>query len=170
SSNPAKIADRPAKRCVRRVTAAITVAFRRAGARALLWQPGIADAVARQHSRECAPSPRATRCASCAVTRVCVPPKRQDTRTVRACWLPIAVAGCTAQTSQPVMSNHAPGWEQHCAPLLESSVHADASGVDRLVARVDDDLRGCWKLAVRIVDAGRPVAPPPSCRALRASE
>jgi hypothetical protein len=90
---------------------------------------------------------------------------------VRACWLVIAVAGCNAQTAQPVvMSNHAPAWRQHCAPLLEGSVHADASGVDRLVARVDDDLRGCWKLAVRIVDAGGPVAPPPSCRALRVSE
>jgi hypothetical protein len=49
-------------------------------------------------------------------------------------------------------------------------VHADASGIDRLIARPDDDLRRCWKLAVRIVDAGRPVAPPPSCRALRVSE
>jgi hypothetical protein len=90
---------------------------------------------------------------------------------MRACWLPIAVAGCSAQTPQPVaVSNHAPGWQQHCAPLLEGSVHADAKGVDRLVVPVDDDLRTCWKLAVRIVDAGRPVAPPPSCRALRVSE
>jgi hypothetical protein len=90
---------------------------------------------------------------------------------MRACWLLIAVAGCSAQTAQPVvMSNHAPGWQRHCAPLLEGSVHADASGVDRLAAPVDDDLRRCWKLAVRIVDAGRPVAPPPSCRALRVSD
>jgi hypothetical protein len=89
---------------------------------------------------------------------------------MRACWVLIAVAGCSAQTPPPVMSNHALGWSQHCAPLLEASVHADASGVDRLVARVDDDLRTCWKLAVRIVDAGRPVAPPPSCRAMRVSE
>jgi len=90
---------------------------------------------------------------------------------VRACWLLIAVAGCNTQSPKPVvMSNHAPTWQQHCAPLLEGSVHADASGIDRLVAPADDDLRGCWKLAVRIVDAGRPVATPPSCRALRVSD
>jgi len=88
---------------------------------------------------------------------------------VRA-WLVIAAMGCHAGTPAAVVSNHAPSWKQHCAPLLEQSVRADADGVDHLVARVDDDLRTCWRLAVRIVDAGHPVAPPPSCRALRVSE
>jgi hypothetical protein len=78
--------------------------------------------------------------------------------------------GCGARPVPPVLSHHAPSWKQHCAPLLERSVHADARGVDRLVLPIDDDLRQCWRLAMHIVDAGRPIAPPPSCRALRVAE
>src|SRR5262245_25105513 len=82
----------------------------------------------------------------------------------------IAAMGCGGHPPTPVVSNHAPSWRQHCAPLLERSVHADARGIEHLAAPVDDNLRMCWQLAIRIVDAGRPVAPPPSCRALRVAE
>jgi hypothetical protein len=89
---------------------------------------------------------------------------------VNARWLLIAAVGCGTRAPAPMVSNHAPSWKYDCAPRLERSVHADAHGVDRLVAPIDDALRTCWRIAVRIVDAGNPVVPPPSCRALRVSE
>src|SRR5262249_30144000 len=39
--------------------------------------------------------------------------------TVRVCWLMIAAMGCGGHPPTPVVSNHAPSWRQHCAPLLE---------------------------------------------------